>query len=62
MLANHSIPKQLRGSTTGLDQSLAYDYSLYQVRSVNCIDFLYNCYEFFFVSLKMKIQRFFWLI
>ncbi|XP_059352135.1 protein transport protein Sec16A-like isoform X3 [Daphnia carinata] len=30
MLANHSISQQLRGSTTGLDQSHAYDYSLYQ--------------------------------
>ena len=52
MLANHSISQQLRGSTTGLDQSLAYDYSLYQVRSVNCIDFLYNFYEFFFCFFK----------
>lgn len=34
MLPNHSISQQLiRGSTTGLDQSHAYDYSLYQVRS-----------------------------
>ncbi|KAI9564384.1 hypothetical protein GHT06_008123 [Daphnia sinensis] len=31
MLPNHSISQQLiRGSTTGLDQSHAYDYSLYQ--------------------------------
>ena len=46
MLANHSISQQLRGSTTGLDQSLAYDYSLYQVRrGFSCFVFLL---EFFF--------------
>lgn len=39
MLANHSISQQLRGSTTGLDQSLAYDYSLYQV------DFFNQCQQ-----------------
>lgn len=31
MLANHSISQQMRGSTTGLEQSHAYEYSVFQV-------------------------------
>lgn len=43
MMANHSIAHQLRGSTTGLDQSHAYDYSVYQVMSNIYICIFLSC-------------------